>query len=146
MLRPRLRYSPTHEPRVEMTPLLDVIFLLLTFFIYSIVLTVRAQVLPVQLPALTTGETARDVRIAGVTVDRAGKFFLNREPVMRDELERRLRELAAEPQPPAFYLAIDAEPGVVDRGPILIEMIELFRRLNIHNVNIVGSPRDGRGP
>ena len=38
-----------HETRVEMMPLIDVVFLLLTFFIYAMVLMVRAEVLPVPL-------------------------------------------------------------------------------------------------
>ena len=33
-----------HETRVEMMPLIDVVFLLLTFFIYAMVLMVRAEV------------------------------------------------------------------------------------------------------
>jgi biopolymer transport protein ExbD len=140
MLRLRAGYSAKHEPRMEMTPLLDVIFLLLTFFIYSIVLTVRAQVLPVSLPALTTGQTAQDVKVAGITVDARGDLFLNRQPVTRQELEARLGELSRQPEPPAFYLAIDAEQGQVDRGPLLIELIELLRKLKIENVNIVGAP------
>jgi biopolymer transport protein ExbD len=126
---------------MEMTPLLDVIFLLLTFFIYSIVFTVRAQVMPVKLPALTTGQRAADAKIAGITVDRAGKLFLNQKPVTREELESGLRALATQEKPPTFYLAVDAEQGQVDRGPLLIEMIELFRKLKIENLNIVGAPK-----
>ena len=42
-------------PRVEMMPLIDVVFLLLTFFIYSFVMMVRAEVLPVVLTPLGTG-------------------------------------------------------------------------------------------
>jgi biopolymer transport protein ExbD len=141
MARPRTQYAPAHEPRVEMTPLLDVIFLLLTFFIYSLVVTVRAQVLPVKLPALVTGETAADARIAGITVDGAGRLFLNQQPVTRAELKDQLRLLAGGPQPPAFYIAIDAQPGEVDRGPLLIDMIELFRKLKIEDLNIVGAPQ-----
>ena len=38
-----------HDTRVEMMPLIDVGFLLLTFFIYAMVLMVRAEVLPVPL-------------------------------------------------------------------------------------------------
>ncbi len=34
---------PQHEARVEIMPLIDVIFLLLTFFIYAMVLMVRAE-------------------------------------------------------------------------------------------------------
>ena len=38
-----------HEARVEIMPLIDVIFLLLTFFIYAMVLMVRAALLPVEM-------------------------------------------------------------------------------------------------
>jgi biopolymer transport protein ExbD len=140
MLRQRLRYADTHQPRVEMTPLLDVIFLLLTFFIYSIVLTVRAQVLPVKLPALSTGEIAQGVQIAGITVDLGGRFYLNQQLVTRTELEARLQEMAARPDPPRFFLAVDAQSGSIDRAPILLEMIEMLRRLKIEDFSIVGRP------
>ena len=42
MLAYRIR-RPEYEARLELTPLLDVIFLLLTFFIYSVVLIWRDQ-------------------------------------------------------------------------------------------------------
>ena len=38
-----------HETRIEMMPLIDVVFILLTFFIYAMVLVVGAEVLPVPL-------------------------------------------------------------------------------------------------
>ncbi len=125
-----------------MTPLMDVIFLLLTFFIYTLVMTVRAQVMPVVLPALSTGQAPeKEVEIAALTVDRQGRFFLNQKPVTQADLEARLKELAAQPKPPQFFLAIDAQPGETDRGPLLIELIETFRRLNIQSFNIVGTPK-----
>src|SRR5690606_8300025 len=51
-----MRFVRRHDlaPRMEMIPLIDVIFLLLTFFIYSLALMVQAQVLPVALPPITT--------------------------------------------------------------------------------------------
>ena len=81
--------------RVEMLPLIDVVFLLLTFFIYSMVVMVRAEVLPVTLNPLATGAPATPDQVQAITVDHAGNLFLNRQPVGRDNLDVRLAELAA---------------------------------------------------
>lgn len=134
-----MRHSQGFEPRVEMTPLMDVVFLLLTFFIYSIVMTVKANVMPVSLPTLTTGQEAKDHNIAGVTVDRAGHFFLNRNQVSRDQLEEELSKLSQQDPAPQFFLAVESAAGEVDRGPLLIELIEMFRRLKIEKFSIVGT-------
>ena len=123
-----------------MAPLLDVIFLLLTFFIYSFVLTVRAEVLPVELPALSAGRVPAEREIAGITIGREGRVFLNREPISRQRLERRLARWAEQPDPPAVFLALDTEAGGVDRAPILIDLIDTLRRIGIDNFRIVGRP------
>ena len=47
-----------HEMRIEIMPLIDVIFLLLTFFIYAMVLLVRAEMLPMELPEFTSAAPA----------------------------------------------------------------------------------------
>ena len=39
------------EPRLELTPLIDVVFLLLTFFVFAMVLSARLEVTDVRLPA-----------------------------------------------------------------------------------------------
>ena len=44
-----------HEMRIEIMPLIDVIFLLLTFFIYAMVLMVRAELLPVEMHQFSSG-------------------------------------------------------------------------------------------
>ena len=51
----------THDFRIEIMPLIDVIFLLLTFFIYAMVLMVRAELLPVEMHAFASGEPGADV-------------------------------------------------------------------------------------
>ena len=54
----RLRTTLT-EPRLEMTPLLDVVFLLLTFFAFAMLVMVRADVVDVDLPVIDpSGTTA----------------------------------------------------------------------------------------
>lgn len=136
------------SPRVEMTPLIDVIFLLLTFFIYSMVVMVQAEVLPVALTPVATGESAEadDNRIVVITMDRSGALYLDREPIESEALDARLRELAEADPPPRLFVAMEATPEGdiasplpgVDRGPLLISLIERLRAVGLTDFSIVG--------
>ena len=128
-------------PRVEMMPLIDVIFLLLTFFIYSLIVMVRAEVLPVRLTTLGAGGQAAAQDVHAVTIDRRGRFFFNRDPVSAAELSGRLMELSKDPEHPRLYLAMEAE-GDVDRGPLFVHLLERVKAAGITNFAIVGQPSD----
>jgi biopolymer transport protein ExbD len=139
-MRRRVHHSVT-EPRFELTPLLDVLFFLLMFFMYAMILTVRANVMPVSLPSLSTGEAPVDNDIAGITVDNQGHYFLNRKPITLDQLEPKLKEFAARPKPPAVFVALEEKSGGIDRGPIFVELIDMLRRNGINKFNVVGQEK-----
>jgi len=128
------------SPRVEMLPLIDVIFLLLTFFIYSLVVMVRAEILPITLTTLSTGQRAMPTQIQAVTIDHEGRLFLNRELIQEQDLRQRLVEIAGAPDTPTLYIALEAQ-GSVDRGPTLINLIELVRGVGLEDFVIVGQPQ-----
>ena len=133
-----------HAPRVEMTPLIDVIFLLLTFFIYSLLVMVRAELLPVELTAVQTGEQAQPAQVLAITIDRAGALYINRQPTTDQELDGWLSRVTAEPDPPRVYLGMEvADPfsdRQVDRGPLLIGLIDRVRRAGIEDFHLIGEP------
>lgn len=131
-------------------PLIDVIFLLLTFFIYSLVTMVQAEILPVQLQTLTTGQAAEPASIMAITIDAQGSLYFNRAPIEDAALDAKLAELAQLEDVPKLFLALEdtrltAEPGkadnagrTIDRGPLLISLIERVRKAGIEDFNIVG--------
>lgn len=136
-------------PRVEIMPLIDVIFLLLTFFIYSLVTMVQADILPVQLQTLTTGQAAEPASIMAITIDAQGSLYFNRAPIEDDALDAKLAELAQLDDVPKLFLALEDSlstvPGgaddagrVIDRAPLLIGLIERVRKAGIEDFNIVG--------
>ncbi len=132
------------SPRVEMMPLIDVIFLLLTFFIYSLITMVRAEVLPVQLQPLTTGEAAKPAAIVAITIDQQGALYLNRLPVTDQTLDERLAQIGQSEDRPKLFLAMedfdeqDSAQASVDRGPLLLRLIERVRDAGIEDLNFVG--------
>lgn len=140
----RLRRSSL-EPRLEMTPLLDVIFLLLTFFIYSQVLMTRPYTLPVKLPTLATGAVAKPTDVWGITLDAEGRVYLNEKPIAMADLRDRLREVGVQPDRPAIFLAMADETGRTDRLPTFVQLMDLIRAAGIDEYNIVAQP-PGNGP
>lgn len=63
-----------------MTPLIDVIFLLLTFFIFALMVMVRADTLDIELPSLSAaGDSAKGDSIT-VTLTEDGSIRVDGEP------------------------------------------------------------------
>ncbi len=135
----RILRESSLEPRLEIMPLLDVIFLLLAFFIYAMVLLIRAEVLPVQLPELSQGRMATNVDAISITLDAEGALFLDAAPTDLDSVVGALKEqLAAKPDA-RVYLAADMD-GRADRLPTFIELVNRLRGSGIHEFFIVGKP------
>ena len=122
------------EVRVEITPMIDVVFLLLTFFIFSIVLMVRADVLDVNLPELSTGKSAESVVPITVAIEEDGSLILNREPVEANEIIGMLNELRANAPETPIVLAVDTGS---DAG-VLIELVDRLTVAGIDSFSIIG--------
>ncbi len=95
------------EPRMEMTPLLDVVFLLLTFFIFSMVLMVRAEFLNISLPGITSGEPAKAQQTITIALSAQGQVQLNGKPIVIDELVDAVKALQEELGTQTIWIAAD---------------------------------------
>ena len=127
-------------PRVEMLPLIDVVFLLLTFFVYSLVVMVHAQILPVKLSPVPTGQRADPHPIHAITIDHLGQVHLDRQPVALADLPDRLRALPTTPDgPPRLFVALE-DRGDVDRGPLVIQVTQALRQAGFDRFTFVGQP------
>ena len=99
---------PKYETRIEIMPLIDVIFLLLTFFIYAMVLMVRAELLPVEMHAFASGEPAKVPPAVAITIDRNGSLFFNREQIAMATVLDRLKAVRAADPDTVIYVAAEA--------------------------------------
>ena len=137
------------EPRLELMPLIDVIFLLLTFFIYNLLISAPLEKLPVEFTNVATGQkVVASGEIASVTLDQKGDYYWGKEKVSAIELDKRLATLAASATTgssgslggaASLYLIVDAK-GDVDRAPLVIDLIERVKRSGVKNVTFVGQP------
>jgi len=119
-------------------PLIDVVFLLLTFFIYAMVLMVRAEIVPTDLHRFVSGETAKVPPAVTVSIDHSGSLFINREPVEMDQIIMRLQAFKTEDPATVIYLAAE-EHGTTDRLPIFLDIWEKLK-LEGFDIKLVGKP------
>ena len=114
--------------------MIDVVFLLLTFFIFSIALMVRADVLGVTLPELTSGQQAQRVEPITVTLRAGGVVSLMGEPVERDALIESLRAVRVDRPDAPVLLAADVDAGAGE----LIELADALVGAGITQFSVVG--------
>lgn len=91
----------TKKARVEMLPLIDVVFLLLVFFIYAMLSMVVHHGMKVELPSAAMAAQDPQEHIA-ITIDADNHLLLNNEPVAMDNLPERVLALRGGDQKPVF--------------------------------------------
>lgn len=95
-----------HKARIEMIPLIDVIFLLLvTFILFSMTMTVHKGI-RLELPGAATASVERDAPVT-VSVRADGAIFLDGNPVEPPELSRRVALLHS--QDPARPIMVSGD-------------------------------------
>ncbi len=77
----QLRHSKKEPPEVNITPLIDVVFLLLIFFMVSTTFQREAE-LSIELPeASNQAQDTQDQKIE-VAIDATGRYFVNGRPLV----------------------------------------------------------------
>ena len=83
------------EPSINLTPLIDVVFLLLIFFMVTTTFT-RETLLQVNLPEAEAETQSTQTERLEIVVSRNGSFALNGQPLVNAKLETLLRGLELE--------------------------------------------------
>jgi len=79
-----LRSKYREEPDINLTPLIDVVFLMLIFFMVSTTFEKESAV-KIDLPKASQQETAKDEKVVEITINAKGEYFINRARVINRE-------------------------------------------------------------
>lgn len=86
----RLPRQAPSKARIEVIPMIDIVFFLLVFFMVSTLSMTVNRGLPVNLPrAATSQQELRDS--FNITITRNGEIFLNKESITLQELGQRVQ-------------------------------------------------------
>lgn len=92
--------------RIEMLPLIDIVFLLLVFFIYAMLSMAVHRSLPVALPTSTSAKIDQS-QVLSVTVKADGALYLNRKVTTLEQLPEELRRKSTGVKEPGVLLFAD---------------------------------------
>jgi biopolymer transport protein ExbD len=117
----RLPNEPEPPFQINIVPMIDVIFAILTFFIMSTLFLTRSEGLPVNLPEASTSEAQAPEQLV-VTIDRAGTLALNRQPIQLEALISEVQSRALTNQQPVVVINADE---AVSHGRVIAVMDRL---------------------
>lgn len=106
-----LRPAPKEPADINLTPLIDVVFLLLIFFMVSTTFN-RDSELSIELPAATAEAQERRPESIEVAIDAQGRFYVDGRPLLNGQaktLRQALASAAGEHQSPPVIISADAK-------------------------------------
>ena len=136
----KFKRQRSQEVGVDLTPLIDVVFLLLIFFMVSTTFT-RESHLKVDLPEASGNPAESEVRQVDVVVNAEGQYYVNDKALInnqRETLQRAVSELTTGDTSLPFIITADA------RTPhqYVVRAMDVAGRLGFSKLSIT-TERDG---
>ena len=132
------------EPEINLTPLIDVVFLLLIFFMVSTTFQ-RESELGIELPQVDSEADPTRKDHIDVGVDTKGRFYVNGKPLVntqRETLVQALRkEVGERSQPP---VVISADGNAPHQSVMLI--LDVAQQLNLVRLRFAARLGEGKSP
>ena len=98
------------EPHIDLVPLIDVILVLIIFFVVTTTFDARST-LQVQLPTASQQQNSEPPRALSVLVNADGNYFINDQEVLRGDVEslkRTIAQVAGDDREQTVLLRADA--------------------------------------
>ncbi|MEW6358302.1 MAG: biopolymer transporter ExbD [Planctomycetota bacterium] len=115
------RQKPRRKPILNIAPLIDVLFLLLIFFLVSSTFVEQPN-LKLDLPRAAHADVSQ-VKSLAVLIDEKGRLYFSDQPVNRTELLRLLRERLGEDKEQSLVIKADKN---VPHG-VVVEVLDMAK-------------------
>ena len=130
------------EARIEIIPLIDIMFFLLASFMLVSLSMVNLKSVKVNLPTATTTSIETKNNFVSISVDMAGVAYFNREPVGQNELVQRLNAWLRTNENVRVFIRGDQDARHGD----VIRVLDLVRSAGIQKVAIETSELQAQEP
>ena len=124
------------RPRIEIIPLIDIMFFLLATFVMVSMSMIKNRGIPVHLPIAASGAPQETKAFATVTVTESGNIYLDHQPMDLEQLKARLE--ARKQEDPALRVFIHGDERATFGQAIRV--LDQVRRLGITKVVIQTRP------
>lgn len=128
--------DPESPPQINIVPMIDVIFVVLTFFILSSLFLTRSEGLPVNLPSAVTSESQLDQHSLVLSMTSAGDLQLGNEATTLESLPEQIQARRIGNRPLLIILRADAD---VPHGRV-VEVMDRLRSMETIEIAIATQP------
>ena len=118
--------------RIEIIPLIDIMFFLLATFLMVSLSMIRNQGISVTLPVASTSAPQDRKDYASITVTEKGEFYWNKEPANLATVISRLQQLKQSQTDPKVFINGDAKAHFED----VVSVLDEARKIGITKVAI----------
>jgi biopolymer transport protein ExbD len=123
--------------RIEIIPLIDIIFFLLATFVMVSLSMVQNKGIPVNLPVAASGTPQDRKEFTTITVTEKGEVFYDKQPIALEDLDGALKSLLAGNPEPKVFINGDAK---AEFGKA-IEVLDHVRKMGITKIAIETKPQ-----
>src|SRR5687768_16488955 len=123
--------------RIEIIPLIDIIFFLLATFVMVSLSMVKSKGVPVNLPGAASGEAQDRDEFTSITVTAENALLFNKQPISPDDLSGALQKLKAENADPKVFINGDED----SRLGLTILVLDEARKCGITKVSFETKPK-----
>ncbi len=116
--------------RIEIIPLIDIMFFLLATFVMVSLSMVKSHGVPVRLPSTATGQQIEHKDFSTISVTASGQVYLDKEEVSLSELATKLEALKNSNE--EFKIFINGDEDA--RLGLAIEVLDTARSLGITKI------------
>jgi biopolymer transport protein ExbD len=134
MIIPRIREK--RRARIEIVPLIDIIFFLLATFVMVSLSMVKHQGIPVVVPQAATGQAQEKNEHTMVTLSETGQMYLNKVELSQEALFAQIRTLKE--ANPELRILINGDESA--RLGLAIRVLDETRKLGITKVAFATTP------
>ncbi len=125
---------PTHKKkaRIEIIPLIDIMFFLLATFVLVSLSMVKNQGISVNLPQASTSTADKDKALTTLTVTATNELYFNKDKIILEDLPQQLQQLKS----------TDADPKILINGDgkalfeTAIAVLDEVRKTGITKISI----------
>ncbi len=126
-------YPGEERPRIELIPMIDVMFFLLVVFIFLSISLMRVDAVSVSLPDAASHPLTGKSRILNITIRKDGSLFLGKIRMNKAGIQRALSmELKRSPSPEPVVVSADRGANVQR----LVDILDLCRSVGVSDLLI----------
>lgn len=122
---------PRKTVRIEMLPLIDIVFLLLVVFIYAMLSMAVHRGLPVALPT-SSNAPIEQPRTVAVTIQADGALFVNKRPILLVNLSQELKNTPLDQRQDGLILYADRDLTYQR----LFQVLDEIRKADIERISM----------